>query len=264
MSASEHPVSAYLDSPGPVAFAHRGGALVPQNVGIENTLAAFSHAVSLGYRYLETDVRCSADRVLYAWHDETLARLTGDPRSIADLVSTEIDTLELDGREPPARLATLLEAFPEARFNIDVKTGDAVEPVAELLEAHHAVDRVCLAAFSHRGSQRIRARLPTVATACSSREVAAMRFASWSTARSLRTLRGRLCLQAPYRRGRFVFVTPGFVARAHALELPVHVWTVDDATTMQRLVDMGVDGIFTDRTDILRDVLADRGDWRPA
>jgi len=257
-------MSSYLDSPAPVAFAHRGGSLVAPNVGIENTLAAFEHAVSLGYRHLETDVRCSADGVVYACHDETLARLTGNPHSIAELRSTQVDAELLDGREPPTRLETLLERFPDARFNIDVKTDAALEPTAELLEKNDALDRVCLATFSHRRSLLIRARLPGVVTACSAREVAALRYAPWGVVRSLRALHGRLCVQAPYHRGRITVVTPSFVRRAHALGAPVHVWTIDDAPVMHRLLDLGVDGIVTDRTDTLRDVLVERGDWRAA
>lgn len=262
MAGRENVVSSYLDSPVPLAFAHRGGALVPGNVGIENTRAAFVHAVSLGYGYLETDVRRSADGVLYAWHDETLERLTGDSRAVAGLDSAQIDAHLLDGREPPLRLATLLEEFAGARFNIDVKSDDAVEPLAELLETHEAVERVCLATFSHRRTLRLRARLPTVATACSSREIAALRYAAWSAVRPLRALRAPVCVQVPYRRGRLTIVTPGLVARAHALGAPVHVWTVDDAATMHQLLDLGVDGIFSDRTDTLRDVLVERGTWR--
>ena len=118
----------YLDAPLPLALAHRGGAMLPANAGLENTAAAFAHAVALGYRYLETDVHVSRDGVVYAFHDEHLGRLTGVDTPIADLVAQEVDAVRLVDAEPVPRLADLLETFPDARFNIDVKADAAVEP----------------------------------------------------------------------------------------------------------------------------------------
>ena len=123
----------FLDGPTPLAFAHRGGALLPANDGIENTLTAFRNAVELGYRYLETDVHTSRDGVVYAFHDVELTRMTGTVSAFRDLGSAGIDAILVGGREPIPRLADLLHAFPDARFNIDVKADDAIEPTLAVL-----------------------------------------------------------------------------------------------------------------------------------
>ncbi|MET0449063.1 MAG: glycerophosphodiester phosphodiesterase [Aeromicrobium sp.] len=253
-------MSGYLDPP-PLAFAHRGGAKTAGNVGIENSLAAFAHAYRLGYRYFETDVRVTSDGTVYAVHDAGLDRLTGAADLVNALSAESLDLQRLDQREPIARLDALFEAFPDARLNIDVKSDDAVEPTCELVRAQGAVDRTCLTSFSHRRLTRIRSILPEVTTSASAREVAVARLLPLPVLRHLGRPRGT-CLQVPARRGRFVVVTPGFVRRAHALDLQVHVWTVDDAAEMHRLLDLGVDGIITDRTDVLKDVLVARGSWK--
>ena len=131
---------AFLDSPTPLAFAHRGGALLPANEGVENTILAFRNAVDLGYRYLETDVHTSLDGVVYAFHDIELTRMTGTVSAFRDLDSSAIDAIMVGGREPVPRLADLLDAFPEARFNIDVKADDAVEPTLAVLQDADALD----------------------------------------------------------------------------------------------------------------------------
>ena len=113
-------ISTFLDSPGPLAFAHRGGAAHQP----ENSWRAFEHAVGLGYRYLETDARATADGVLLAFHDETLDRLTGRKGRIAELPYRTVATALIDGREPIPKLEDLLGSWPDARFNIDVKRSE--------------------------------------------------------------------------------------------------------------------------------------------
>lgn len=251
----------YLGEAGAVAIAHRGGAATGANAGIENTLAAFADAVGRGYRFLETDVRCSADGTVFTLHDETMARITGNPARVAELSDTDLAAERLDGREPPARLADVYESFPDARLNIDVKELRAVEPTCALLERLDVVDRTCLASFSETTLRAIRRRLPSITTSASSREVALVKTTSARALRRLRLSRAD-CLQVPARHGRVTVVTPRFLARAATLGLPVHVWTVDDAPEMHRLLDLGVRGIMTDRTDVLRTVLESRGSWR--
>jgi glycerophosphoryl diester phosphodiesterase len=253
-------VTGYLDPP-PLAFAHRGGAKTADNRGIENSLAAFTHAYGLGYRYLETDVRTTSDGHVYAVHDARLDRLTGNADAIVKLSSEDLDLQRLDQREPFARLEALYEAFPDARLNIDVKSDEAVGPTCELVASLGVAGRTCLSAFSHRRLSRIRALLPEVTTSASRREVVCVKFLPLALLRGPARPRGQ-CLQVPPRRGPLAVVTPRFLARAHALGLQVHVWTVDDADEMHRLLDLGVDGIISDRTDVLRDVLLARGTWR--
>jgi len=252
----------FLDAPTPLAFAHRGGALLPANEGIENTRAAFQNAVDLGYRYLETDVHTSLDGVVYAFHDVKLTRMTGTVSAFRDLDSTGIDAILVGGREPIPRLADLLEAFPDSRFNIDVKADDAVDPTLAVLREAGALDRVCLTSFSADRLHRLRAGAPGVPTCFSPGEVGLLRLAPSRGLQALGQRRGGACVQVPPRTRRMMLVTPEFVRRAHALGLQVHVWTVDDPAEMRSLLDIGVDGLMSDRVDLLRDVLVERGQWR--
>jgi glycerophosphoryl diester phosphodiesterase len=233
---------------------------VDGNVGIENSMAAFAHAYELGFRYFETDVRSSSDGVVYAIHDAALDRLTGSAGAVSALTAEALDLQRLDQREPFARLEAIYRAFPDARLNIDLKSDDVVAPAVELISQQRAVDRTLLASFSHRRLRRARRLLPHVATSASSLEAAAVKLLPLAVLARLDL--APVCLQVPARRGRLRVVTSTFVRKAHRLRMQVHVWTVDEADEMHRLLDLGVDGIVTDRTDVLKDVLTARGSWK--
>ena len=227
-------------------------------MGIENTMEAFSEAVGRGFSYLETDVRCSADGTVWTLHDETLRRVTGSGSAVADLTDAQLDLERLDGRTAPTRLVDVLHAFPDVRVNIDLKSEDAVEATCRLVREEGAVDRVCLASFSHRRVRRARSLLPTITTGASMLEVALVKLLP-SAVLTLLRLPAADCLQVPVRSRGLTVVTGRFVRRAHRRGLQVHVWTVDTADEMHRLLDLGVDGLITDRTDVLAEVLASRG-----
>lgn len=252
----------FLDDGGPLlAFAHRGGARHPDLAGLENTHAAFAHAVALGYRYLETDVHVTRDGVLVAFHDALLERVTDGAGSLERLDSRELADVRVGGREPVPTLAAVVAAFPDARLNIDLKADAAVAPLAAFVREHALEDRVLVGSFSGRRIRRFR-RLagPRVATSASPGEVVAyVALPSRLARRLIRT--GPAALQIPHLRGPLVVASTRLVRRAHEAGLSVHVWTIDDPDEMGLLVDRGVDGLMTDRTDILRDVLRDRGLW---
>ncbi len=239
---------AFLDFPGPLAFAHRGGAAH----GPENSWPAFEHAVGLGYTFLETDARATEDGVLVAFHDKTLDRLTGRPGEIARMAHREIAAARIDGTEPIPLLEDLLAAWPQVRFNVDVKEASAVRPLAEVLRRTAAWDRVCICSFSARRLRAARQALgPAVCTAASPAGIAAVRLGS-------RVGSPAECAQVPAAVAR-----APFVRRAHGLGLQVHVWTVNDRALMESMLDRGVDGIITDQTVALREVLTARGQWHP-
>jgi glycerophosphoryl diester phosphodiesterase len=251
----------YFDHAVPLPIAHRGGALYEPNVGLENTRYAFANAVDLGYRYLETDVHASRDGVVYAFHDSTLDRVTDRSGRIAALGADQVGRARIGGREPIPTLAELFEAFPDARFNIDVKEASAVEPTARLVRSTKTHDRVCLASFSVDRIRRLRRLLgPRVATSMGTAEVVRLR-SPIGFFRRLAARCGASCVQVPHRVGRLTVTTPDFVAEAHRFGLQVHVWTVNDVPDMIELLDLGVDGIITDRIDALRDVLMARERW---
>ncbi|HEX7269817.1 MAG TPA: glycerophosphodiester phosphodiesterase family protein, partial [Streptosporangiaceae bacterium] len=140
----------FLDHPGPLAFAHRGGAAHAP----ENSWRAFEHAVGLGYEYLETDAQATADGMLIAFHDRTLGRITGQPGRVSRLTLKDIARVRVGGTEPIPVLEDLLAAWPDVRFNIDVKDAPAVAPLARVLRRTNAWDRVCVVSFS---ASRLRA-----------------------------------------------------------------------------------------------------------
>ncbi len=252
----------YLDSPTPLAFAHRGGAYHPDIEGLENTLVAFTHAVDLGYAYLETDVHVTSDGVLLAFHDTVLDRVTDRTGSISESTYAEVQRALIGGSEPVPTLGELFDAFPDARFNIDLKSAGAVEALAAFIEDRRAWDRVLVGSFSGRRMDAFRRRTRgRVATSAHPLEVAA--FVLSPSGRLARLLtRGRpVALQVPHRQGPLTVASRRLVRRAHAAGVQVHVWTIDDPIEMNTLLDRGVDGIMTDRTDILRDVLRARGQW---
>lgn len=244
-----------------VAFAHRGGAYHPEIEGLENTLAAFEHAVALGYTHLETDVHTTRDGVLLAFHDAVLDRVTDTRGEIARLTLAEVRAARIGGRHQVPTLAELFDAFPSVVFNIDLKAADAAPALAAFLRERAAEARVVVGSFSPRVLRRFR-RLTggRVRTSAHPGEVVAYLLPSARLARLL--TRGRpAALQIPHRRGRLVVARPGLIRRAHANGLPVHVWTIDDPDEMRELLDRGVDGLMTDRTDLLKDVLVERGQW---
>jgi glycerophosphoryl diester phosphodiesterase len=248
----------FLDAPTPLAFAHRGGAAY----GDENTVAAFGRAVELGYRYLETDVRATADGVPVVFHDDTLARMLDRPQRVGELRWADLAAIRSGGEPVVPRLDAVLEAWPGVRFNIDVKSDDAVDPVVDLVRRMGAVPRVLLAAFSDARTARMRAALgPDLATSLGRRGVAALWLASRTGRGGRRATDGPAAAQVPPRSRRIPVVDRRFVAHAHRLGLQVHVWTIDEPAQMHHLLDLGVDGIMTDHITVLRDVYQARGCW---
>jgi len=244
----------FLDWPHPIPFAHRGGA----GDHPENTMAAFESAVALGYRYLETDVHVTADGVLVAFHDDILDRVTDRTGVIGELPWSEVRQARVDGDAIPL-LEDLLGTWPDVRINVDAKHDAAVAPLVAVLERADAFDRVCVASFSDRRLTRFR-RLcrGRVCTSLGPHGIARLRAASFG----IRTGRfGAACVQVPpTHRGR-ALVDRRFVDAAHRRRLPVHVWTIDDRAQMEQLLDLGVDGIMTDRPSVLKEVLETRGQW---
>ncbi len=223
-------------------------------------MAAFARAVDEGYRYLETDVHVTSDGVLIAFHDYHLDRVTDCRGRISNLTWEQVSKARIGGREPIPLMADVLEAFPDTRFNIDPKSDRAVGPLIDLLHSSRAVDRVGLGSFSDRRLTTLREALgPAVATSLGPRGVglltaaAALRFTPGTGA--------AVAAQIPIRYGPVRVVSAALIAAAHAAGIEVHVWTVDDAEQMRRLLDLGADGIMTDRPDTLRDVLIERSQW---
>ena len=245
----------FLDHPGPLPFAHRGGA----GEWPENTMPAFEGARDLGYRYVETDAHVTADGICLAFHDDHLDGITDRTGLIAELPYRLVREARVDGREPIVLMEDLLGSFPDLRVNIDPKHDGAVDALAAVIERTGSTERVCIGAFSDERIHRLQARLgPTLCTSLGPKGVARLRGGSLGLPAGHPT---SPCAQVPHRFKGVKVVDRRFVAEAHALDLQVHVWTVDDPEEMHELLDLGVDGLMTDHPAVLRKVLESRGAW---
>jgi glycerophosphoryl diester phosphodiesterase len=253
----------YLQHDGPVAMAHRGFS----REGLENSMAAFAAAVDLGYRFVETDVHATSDGVAVALHDASLDRVTDTSGAIAELPWRTVAGARILGQEPVPRLDELLGTWPELRWNIDAKSDPGVVPLVAAIERARAHDRVCIGSFSDRRRRQVLRRLSRpVATSAGTSTGAAFRIGAGVPGPSGRrlaatALRGIDALQVPISHRGVAVVTATTLASAHAAGVPVHVWTVNDRAQMEHLLDLGVDGLISDRADLLKEVLSARGQW---
>ncbi len=249
---------AYLDQALPIAFAHRGGAAHQP----ENSWAAFEHAIGLGYTHLETDARATEDGILLAFHDRTLDRVTDRKGRIAAMPYKDVARARIGGTEEIPLIEDLIMAWPDLRFNVDLKDVLAIRPMMDMLRRTGAWDRVCVTSFSARRLHAARALLDRpVCMALSPAGVAALRltggiprFGDALTAKLAST--GVACAQIPIQ-----IATTSFIRTAHEAGLQVHVWTLNRRHDMERALNLGADGIMTDETVLLRELLTERGLW---
>jgi glycerophosphoryl diester phosphodiesterase len=236
----------------PLAIAHRGGGgLAP-----ENTLAAFSLSHALGVRYFETDVRLTRDGVPVLFHDADLRRILRQPGSID----------QVRHRDLPSWVPTLeaaLDRFPNSCFTIDIKDAASISAIADVLHRSGGAGRVCIAGAWDGTLHRLAKSVgPDLNVAMGWRALCGLVTSSHS--RLPLTRRGRPAfVHVPLRVGRLPIFADRLLRRAHALDVRVIVWTVNDPETMTELLDAGADGIITDRPDLLREVLIGRGQWMP-
>jgi glycerophosphoryl diester phosphodiesterase len=250
----------FFQPAGPRVFAHRGlaGPGVP-----ENTLSSFRRALAAGADYLETDTHRTRDGHAVLFHDASLRRITGDPRPIAELDLAELQQIDLGGDHVPT-LHEALMAFPEARFNLDVKDAAAALPAAEAILRADARDRVLVTSFDEGrrsavldalGGDAGSADIPTSASAAILLRVLPTVALHLGDTALRRALGGVHALQIPERYRGVPVVTGRLLRRVHALGVEAHVWTVNDPADMRRLLDLGVDGLVTDRCDLALEVL---------
>lgn len=246
----------------PRVLAHRGfvpgrkadgaGAGADHAEIVENTLAAFAAAHAAGAPYVESDCHLTADGVVVLFHDDDLTRISGDPRKVADVTHADLARI-MEDRGGLMTAAEALEAFPDLRFNLDVKAAAAALPLGRIVAPH--ADRVLLTSFSDRRRREALEAARTAggfpATSAGQATVARALVASRLGRAALsRAVAGIDALQVPERVGVLRVVTRRFVRAVHAVGVEVHVWTVNDADAMRRLLDLGVDGLVTDRADV--------------
>jgi len=260
---TRHP---YLSRSSPRVLAHRG-LVTPDAAAqgvVENSFAAVAEAHAAGAEYVESDCHLTADGEVVLFHDDDLQRVAGDPRAIADVRLHEIEELMAE-RGGLVTLAQALEAFPDVRFNLDVKAATAAEHVGRLVAPH--AERVLLTSFSDErrlaalSAARDAGAATRPATSPGSGTIA--RLLAARTLHRTRRVRALLddvdALQIPERQGPVRVVSRGLIRDAHAAGVEVHVWTVNDEDDMSRLLDLGVDGLVTDRADAALALVNGRG-----
>ena len=237
-------------------FAHRGLALEAP----ENTLLAFAKAVAAGAVYCETDVHASADGVAVISHDPDLSRVAGRDVRVEQLTMAELRRIDLGFGQVFCSLAEALDAFPETRFNIDVKSRAAAVPAAEAILAAAASARVLVSSFDEGRRMAALRLLPGVVSSSSARRfLVALLAGKLGFSPAVRgALRGLVAVQVPEKALGLKITTEKMISRLHAAGVEVHVWTVNDPQRMRELLDLGVDGIVTDRADLALAVVAQR------
>lgn len=250
------PVLPFFSGPSPRVLAHRG---LPEGA-TENTLGAFRNALDAGAHYLELDVHGSSDGVAVVSHDPDLSRVAGQSAKVSELTMDELRGMDLGHNEGFVSLTDVLTAFPTARLNIDIKSADAVRPAVYAILRAGASDRVLIASFSERRRAAVVRRLPGVATSASSPRVAIAVLGAKLGIQALvsTALRGVHAVQIPTAVPGVAIATPRIIGHFHRAGVEVHIWTINDTATMKRLLDIGVDGLVTDRADLAVDVIAQR------
>ena len=240
--------SAWFEPALPRMLAHRGLAVDAP----ENTLLAFVKALAAGATYLETDVHASKDGVAVLSHDPNLVRTAGRKVRVNELTLKQLREIDLGEGQTFSTLAELLDTFPEARFNIDIKSLDAGRPAAEAILRAGATNRVLITSFNAKRRHSAVRLLPGVASSSSPGEIViAVIGAKLRLSAVVRwAFRHVTAVQVPVRSAGVRIATRGVISRFHAAGLEVHIWTINDVAQMKRLLDLGVDGLFTDRIDL--------------
>ena len=252
----------------PLAISHRGGA----GLWPENTMEAFSRTVAMGYRWIETDLHVTGDGMVVCLHDPTLERTTDGRGEVAKLSWREVRQLDAGYRHHPDQqfpfrgqgvgipsLEEVAASFPDLRMVLELKADHTEAPLLRLIHRMRLNDRVIVASFSDERLARVRdLSKGDVATSTGEKEVARLVRAAWLGRRAETR---NTALQIPTRSGLAPLVTRRTVRAYHRMGLQVHVWTINRPARMERLLDRGVDGIMTDRPDLLREVFTKRGIW---
>lgn len=259
---------AYLAREDPIRLAHRGSRILWP----ENTWRAFDAVTEgLGYLYIETDIRVTRDGVVVVFHDETLDRTTNGTGKVSEWDWDDLRHLDAGYRFSPddesfpsrdsgvtiSRLDETFDRYPDVHFNIDLKEQGSEWPVAQVIAKSGASDRVLIGSFSDRRIARFR-RITKGTVATSAGPTAAMSmYAASRLGRSLSHKADAFQLPRKIRGGA---VDQKLVDAIHEAGSHIHVWTVDEPGHMHELLDLGVDGIVSDRPDVLNDVIEGRAD----
>jgi len=234
-------------------FVHRGG----DEVETENTIEAFKYSSDLGFVFIETDVQATKDGHVVIFHDASLKRMAGVNKSIKELTLKEINEINLLGGGKIPLLSEALETFPDLRFNIDIKTEDALEETIQIIKKMNFLDKTCLASFSSSRLKRIK-NLAGPEACISSGQMDIFKMMCQSIGIELQATMSQ-CAQIPVKQWGVPVLTKRFIETAKKQNKFVHVWTIDDIDQMFELIEFGVDGLMTDKPSVLKEAMLKKG-----
>ena len=226
------------------AFVHRGDT---SNFR-ENTIEAFRDSKDLGFNYLETDLRKTKDNKIVTFHDKDLERVCGRKIKINEINFEELNKLDFYKSGHTPTLYELLEEFPSSFFNIDLKIPKIGKTVLKILKETKAEERVCIGSFNSKNLDEVQYLNPRILTSMGIRDIVKLKFLN------LPNLRSKI-VQIPETWKGLKVLSKSLLERCKLLDLKVHVWTINEEKDMQRLIDLGVDGIMTDKPKVLKNVL---------
>tara|TARA_Y100001970_G_C14073442_1_gene770711 strand:- start:133 stop:879 length:747 start_codon:yes stop_codon:yes gene_type:complete len=238
-----------------MAFAHRGGT----EFAPENTYEAFSSAVSIGYKYLETDVHPNADNKLMAFHDSSVDRVTNYKGKICNFTSSELKKIKVKEKFQIPFLEDLIESFSKSFFSIDMKSDQSVKPLIKLIKSMNAVDRVCFASFSQDRIDYVRDEFDNKCiTSMGPREIIKTKISS------IINFKHKIIPKIsslPISRYRIKLLNKRHINFLKSLNIKVIAWTINDVEAINKLIDLGVDGIMTDNISVLKKILIKKNIW---
>jgi len=250
-----------------LVIAHRGG----RSLGPESTLYTYRKAVELGVDVLEMDVRSTSDGRLIILHDATVARTTDATGPVENYTLAELNKLDAayrwspdNGRSFPLRnkgikiptLDEVFNAFPRTRINLEIKDARSgtIQSLCRTIRSHHMTEKVMIASFDSGSLKEFRRGCPRVATSAGSSE-ATLFYGLQKLYLESAYSPDAQALQVPETFRDLRVVNRRFIEAAHARNMRVQVWTVDDIDSMKRLLKLGVDGIMTDYPQRLSELL---------
>jgi glycerophosphoryl diester phosphodiesterase len=267
MNAKQAKSYLFFDQADFMVIAHQGG----EQLRPSNTMPAFEHAVQLGVDVLEMDIHQTKDGILVLMHDDTVDRTTNGSGAIKDMTLAEIKELDAgyywtndEGQTYPYRgqgitvptMEEIFEAFPHMPMNIEIKqdSPSIVEPFCDLIHEYGMADQVLIPSFHPDTMNEFREKCPGIATSMAEPEIRLFFGLNKVGLGSLFTPPGQ-AFQVPEESGGLQIITPRFVEGAQNRNIAVHVWTINDPDEMKRFIEMDVDGIITDRPDLLLEIL---------
>ena len=238
-----------------IPFAHRGGT----DFAPENTFEAFEAAVDIGYKFLETDVHPNADGQLMAFHDQTLDRVTDFSGNIQNLTSIELYDIKVKDKYRIPFLEELLENFPDCFFSVDMKCDESVDPLINLVKDMKAIDRVCFASFNQKRLNFVRDYFGNKCiTSMGPNEILLTKVSSFI---NLKQKINSNIASLPTSRYKIKFLNERNIHYLRSLKIKVIAWTINNEKEIRDLIDMGVNGIMTDKISLLKSILIEKKVW---